>query len=148
MDNRGPAAFVSRVSLYSVPLATAAPFSAPLCASWLSDFWGETEFQLYAKCGSPGGRRAHYFSSTSFLDFRSLSLPLATWSYSKHFICRKALHSYNSLRDGYCLCPDCRPGNPQVQKCQGLSGPSEWWPAEGTAGSSTLSAPPWTQQPG
>lgn len=52
LDNRDPAAFVSRLSLYSVAFATAAPFSASLCASWLSH-WVETLLQLYAKCGVP-----------------------------------------------------------------------------------------------
>lgn len=37
-DNRAPTAFVSSLGLYSVVLATAAPFSDPLWASWLRDF--------------------------------------------------------------------------------------------------------------
>lgn len=54
LDNRDPAAFVRRLSLYFVALATATPFSAPLCASWLGDFFRES---LCSSCMQNAGSR-------------------------------------------------------------------------------------------
>lgn len=85
----------------------------------------------------------------SYLITTGNSFSYQARSYSKHFVGRRSLHSYNSLRGGYCLCPERRPGNPQVHKCQSLSGPR----ASGGQRRAQLAPPPsapppWTQQPG
>lgn len=69
LDNRDPAAFVSRLSLYSVALATAAPFSAPLRASWLSDFCRECAPAVCKVQGPKGGCSGNYFLTTLYLSF-------------------------------------------------------------------------------
>lgn len=74
LDHRAPSAIVSRLSLYSVALATATPSSAPLWASWLGDFFRES---LCPSCMQNAGSRGRALRASSLQRWFPPSLLLS-----------------------------------------------------------------------